>query len=59
MSSLSSTRKKRKAPEGYASQDSVKAFTQSATVPSLHGTKPPGISALEAVNGGSSFVTGG
>ncbi|ORY74061.1 putative nuclear matrix protein [Leucosporidium creatinivorum] len=57
--SLSATRKKRKPAEGYATPASLKTYVQSATVPSLHGTKPPGIAALDLAKSGSLIVTGG
>lgn len=56
---LSSTRKKRKPAPGYATLDDVKAFTQQTTVPSLHATKPPGITALDVAADGTLAVTGG
>jgi len=55
--SLSSVRKKRKPAAGYATPDAVKAFTQTAHIPSLHATKPPGISALDL--SGRTALTGG
>ncbi|GAA5894225.1 hypothetical protein JCM6882_007606 [Rhodosporidiobolus microsporus] len=56
---LSATRKKRKpAPEAATPAD-VKTFTQTATVPSLHTTKPPGVSALDLAKDGQVLVTGG
>lgn len=57
--SLSATRKKRKPAEGYATPAVVKTYVQNTTVPSLHGTKPPGISSLDLAKGGELFVTGG
>ncbi|GHJ87554.1 hypothetical protein NliqN6_3956 [Naganishia liquefaciens] len=56
---LSSTRKKRKPAPGYATLADVKAFTQQTTVPSLHATKPPGITALDVAADGQLAVTGG
>lgn len=56
---LSATRKKRKPAEGYATPADLKTYTQSATVPSMHGTKPPGISALDLAKDGEVLVTGG
>ncbi|KAM0745785.1 WD40 repeat-like protein [Meredithblackwellia eburnea MCA 4105] len=58
--SLSATRKKRKPPAGWTTVDQIKTFVQTTTVPSMHGTKPPGISAL-ALGGKEKelVVTGG
>lgn len=56
---MSSVRKKRKAPAGYATADSVKGFTQTSHVPSLHATKPAGISALDLAANGKTVLTGG
>ncbi|KAG8892319.1 hypothetical protein FRB99_002804, partial [Tulasnella sp. 403] len=58
--SLSSQRKKRKPPPDYAQPAQVKAYASLNTVPSLHSTKPAGITALQvsAINP-SHFLTGG
>ncbi|ORX35988.1 putative nuclear matrix protein NMP200 [Kockovaella imperatae] len=56
---LSSVRKKRKAPAGYATPDQVKSYAQINHVPSLHATKPPGISALDVASNGKTILTGG
>lgn len=57
---LSSTRKKRKAPAGYATPAVVKTFTSIHNIPSLHSASPAGITALaiSAANP-SQFLTGG
>lgn len=57
---LSATRKKRKAPAGYATAAQLKAFKATHTVPSLHSSSPAGITALAVsqVNP-SQFLTGG
>lgn len=56
---LSSTRKKRKPAPGYSNAEQVKSFAQQSTVPSLHATKPPGITALDVSADGNLAVTGG
>lgn len=56
---LSSVRKKRKPAPGYATADSVKSYVQTSSVPSMHGTKPPGINALDLSVDGKTIVTGG
>ena len=57
--SLSATRRKRKAPEGTLGPDAVASFAETQTVPSLHGTKPPGVSALATAGSANVLVTGG
>jgi pre-mRNA-processing factor 19 len=56
---LSATRKKRKPSPECATPDDVKAYAQSTTIPSLHTTKPPGISSLALAKDGDLVVTGG
>ncbi|KAJ9121807.1 hypothetical protein QFC22_002430 [Naganishia vaughanmartiniae] len=56
---LSSTRKKRKPAPGYTNAEHVKSFIQQTTVPSLHATKPAGITALDVSMDGNLAVTGG
>lgn len=56
---LSSTRKKRKPAPGYATPAQVKSFTQQSSVPSLHATKPAGITALDVSADGKLALTGG
>lgn len=56
---LSVTRRKRKVPPGHATADDVRALTQTATVPSLHSTKPPGISSFDVAQDGNILLTGG
>ncbi|KAI0803113.1 WD40-repeat-containing domain protein [Irpex lacteus] len=57
---LSSARKKRKAPAGYVTQDEVKTFTAKHTVPSLHSSSPSGVTALAvSQTNPSQFLTGG
>ncbi|KAK4050311.1 hypothetical protein OIV83_003632 [Microbotryomycetes sp. JL201] len=57
--SLSAVRKKRKPADGYSTPADLQTFTQTHAIPSLHGTKPPGIAALDVADGGQLFVTGG
>lgn len=58
---LGSTRKKRKPAADHATPDAVKTYSQTLAIPSLHGAKPPGISALDIGHGAAShlMVTGG
>lgn len=56
---LSSSRKKRKAPEGYATTEEVKTFTAKHTIPSLHSSSPAGITALAVSKNSNHFLTGG
>ncbi|KAK1926737.1 putative nuclear matrix protein NMP200 [Papiliotrema laurentii] len=56
---LSSVRKKRKPAPGYATAEDVKKYTQISHVPSLHATKPAGISALDLAQDGKTVLTGG
>lgn len=58
---LSSTRKaklKRK-PEGYTQASSVSQFAQLESVPSLHTTRSPGVTALDVSLDGDLLLTGG
>jgi len=59
LTSLSATRKKRKPTAEYATPAEVKTYVQASTVPSMHTTKPPGLSALTLAKEGSLIVTGG
>ena len=56
---LSAARKKRKAPEGYVTQEQVKTFTAKHTIPSLHSSSPAGITSLAVSKNNSHFLTGG
>ncbi|WVN85393.1 uncharacterized protein L203_100539 [Cryptococcus depauperatus CBS 7841] len=56
---LSASRKKRKPAAGYKKADDIKTYTQINHVPSLHATKPAGISALDLAQDGNIVVTGG
>ncbi|RPD58365.1 WD40 repeat-like protein [Lentinus tigrinus ALCF2SS1-6] len=57
---LSATRKKRKAPEGYATPEDVKSYTAKHTVPTLHSPSPAGITSLAVSSAHpSQFLTGG
>lgn len=57
--SLSSVRKKRKPAPGYSTPESIKSYVQIQQVPSLHSTKPPGITAFDLASDGNVVVTGG
>ncbi|KAG0656235.1 hypothetical protein C6P46_000391 [Rhodotorula mucilaginosa] len=59
VAALSATRKKRKPSPDAASVDEVKAFAQGTVIPSVHTTKPPGVSALTLAKNGELFVSGG
>lgn len=52
-------RKKRKPAPGYKKADDIKSYTQINHVPSLHATKPAGITALDLAQDGNTVVTGG
>ncbi|CDO75875.1 hypothetical protein BN946_scf184672.g8 [Trametes cinnabarina] len=57
---LSALRKKRKAPEGYATAEDVKGFAPKHTIPSLHSPSPAGITSLAvSTKNPSQFLTGG
>ena len=57
---LSATRKKRKAPAGYATAADVKGYTSKHTIPSLHSPSPSGITSIAVSTSSSSqFLTGG
>ncbi|GAA5889605.1 hypothetical protein JCM5296_002409 [Sporobolomyces johnsonii] len=56
---LSATRKKRKPAPDAATPAEIKTYTQTTTVPSMHGTKPPGVSALTLAKDATIIVTGG
>ena len=59
---LSSQRKpksKRKPPTGYSTTDDVSAFSQVKSLPSMHSTKPPGVTALAFSANGKWALTGG
>ncbi|RUS13758.1 WD40-repeat-containing domain protein [Endogone sp. FLAS-F59071] len=57
---LSETRKKRKPPkEGYTSADAIKTYKLLSSVPSLHLSRPPGISAIDLDRGRDLVLTGG
>ncbi|SCV70453.1 BQ2448_1847 [Microbotryum intermedium] len=56
---LSATRRKRKPPADYATADAIKAYTTTTAIPSLHTTKPAGLSALALAKQASLILTGG
>lgn len=57
--SLSATRKKRKPAPDAATPAEIKTYTETSNIPSVHGTKPPGISALALAKEATVTVTGG
>lgn len=52
-------RKKRKPAPGYANAEAVKGYTEIKALGSMHGTKPPGVTALDLASDGKTIVTGG
>lgn len=52
-------RKKRKPAAGYATAEQVQGYAQKSHVPSMHGTKPPGVTTLDLAKDGKTIVTGG
>ncbi|GMK58826.1 hypothetical protein CspeluHIS016_0602680 [Cutaneotrichosporon spelunceum] len=56
---LSAVRKKRKPAPGYANAEAVKGYTEIKALGSMHGTKPPGVTALDLASDGKTIVTGG
>ncbi|KAJ3826033.1 nuclear matrix protein NMP200 [Lentinula raphanica] len=57
---LSAARKKRKAPEGYATAAEIKTYTAKHTIPSLHSASPAGITSLAVSRSNpDQFLTGG
>lgn len=57
--SLSAVRKKRKPAPRYANAEAVKGYTETKSLGSMHGTKPPGVTALDLAGDGKTIVTGG
>ncbi|KAK4686241.1 pre-mRNA-processing factor 19, partial [Tremellales sp. Uapishka_1] len=57
--SLSSVRKKRKPAPGYVTAATLKTYTQTTHVPSLHATKPAGIAAIDLASDSNKVLTGG
>ncbi|EPQ32407.1 uncharacterized protein PFL1_00603 [Pseudozyma flocculosa PF-1] len=59
---LSAQRKaksKRKAPEGYATAADIGSFAETQNIPSMHSTKPPGVTCLDVSADGNLIATGG
>lgn len=57
---LMATRKKRQIPAGYASPAVLKTYIQKTSIPSLHSTKPPGITCMKVTGlDDNLIVTGG
>lgn len=57
--SLSQGRRKRKPPAEHTPVDVVKTFTQTSTIPSLHTSRSPGITAVDVDHSGRYILTGG
>ncbi|KAF7731561.1 hypothetical protein EC973_009325 [Apophysomyces ossiformis] len=57
--SLSQGRRKRKPPTDHTPVDTVKTFTQTKTIPSLHSSRTPGITAVDVDQSGKLILTGG
>lgn len=57
---LMATRKKRQIPAGYASPGALKTYVQKTCIPSLHSTKPPGITCVKVTGlEDNLIITGG
>ncbi|KAI9028350.1 WD40-repeat-containing domain protein [Phycomyces nitens] len=56
---LSQGRRKRKPPTDYTSVETIKTFTQTSTIPSLHSSRTPGITAVDVDITGKLILTGG
>ncbi|KAL1934436.1 hypothetical protein VTP01DRAFT_6618 [Rhizomucor pusillus] len=56
---LSQGRRKRKPPAEHTPVDVVKTFTQTSTIPSLHTSRSPGITAVDVDHSGRYILTGG
>ncbi|MBW0534235.1 hypothetical protein O181_073950 [Austropuccinia psidii MF-1] len=57
---LMAKRKKRKVPPTYASSEAIKSYVQTTSIPSLHSTKPPGVTCLQVTGMDDTLVvTGG
>ncbi|SPO19754.1 probable PRP19 - non-snRNP spliceosome component required for DNA repair [Ustilago trichophora] len=59
LSSQRRAKSKRKAPEGYATQETVAGFTEVQSLPSMHHAKPAGVSCIALSSNGNVLVTGG
>ncbi|PWN44479.1 putative PRP19-non-snRNP spliceosome component required for DNA [Ceraceosorus guamensis] len=59
LSSQRRAKMKRKAPAGYASAADVREFKTTASLPSMHSTKPPGVTSLDVSSSGNLLLTGG
>ncbi|KAI8364772.1 WD40-repeat-containing domain protein [Radiomyces spectabilis] len=56
---LSQGRRKRKPPAEHTSADTVKTFVQTSTIPSMHSSRTPGITAVDVDKTGKLILTGG
>ncbi|CEH17939.1 mRNA splicing factor [Ceraceosorus bombacis] len=59
LSSQRRAKMKRKAPAGYASAADVREFKTTTSLPSMHSTKPPGVTSLDVSSSGNLLLTGG
>ncbi|CDS05955.1 hypothetical protein LRAMOSA08483 [Lichtheimia ramosa] len=57
--SLSQGRRKRKPPTEHTSIDTIKTFTESSTIPSMHSARSTGITAVDLDHSGQLILTGG
>ncbi|CAO3597311.1 unnamed protein product [Absidia cylindrospora] len=56
---LSQGRRKRKPPTEYTSAESIQSFTEKSTIPSMHTSRTPGITAVDVDASGKLILTGG
>ncbi|ORZ23035.1 WD40-repeat-containing domain protein [Absidia repens] len=56
---LSQGRRKRKPPTEYTSAESIQGFTEKSTIPSMHTSRTPGITAVDVDASGKLILTGG
>ncbi|KAI8343592.1 WD40-repeat-containing domain protein [Chlamydoabsidia padenii] len=56
---LSQGRRKRKPPTDYTSAESIQTFTETSTIPSMHTSRTPGITAVDVDASGKNILTGG
>ncbi|SAM08568.1 hypothetical protein [Absidia glauca] len=56
---LSQGRRKRKPPTDYTSAESIQTFSETSTIPSMHTSRSPGITAVDVDASGHNILTGG
>ncbi|KAI8089593.1 WD40-repeat-containing domain protein [Halteromyces radiatus] len=56
---LSQGRRKRKPPTEYTNAETIQTFMQSSTIPSMHTSRTPGITAVDVDASGKYILTGG